>query len=399
MRVNLASFTGMHPLHLARELANAGVLAKYYSALPRFRIRGLPRTLVASHPALIAPHFLLRRAGLRTLDTRLIWTTTEAFDRWLCRTQGPSDVLHVLAGFGLRAIRRANAKGILTVCDRASSHIRFQDEILRDEFSRWGVAYPGIDSRFVTKEQAEYDEAALVVVPSRFARESFLQMGVDGRKVVAVPFGVSAQDFYPVTKRDDVFRVLCVASLTVRKGHGYLLEATTRLALPNSEVVLRGVSFPESRPILARYEGHFRLSAPVPRRISRDAVARERAELRDLYSQASVLVLASVEEGLAYVMGEAMACGVPVIATTNTGAMDLITDGKEGFIVPVRDVAAISDRLDYLYRHPEERAAMGRAAIEKARSLTWAQYARRMCDLYRDRLDGSQARSREATAS
>ena len=64
-------------------------------------------------------------------------------------------------------------------------------------------------------------------------------------------------------------------------------------------------------------------------------VGQER--LAELMSTSHVMVLPSIEEGLALVQGQAMACGCPVIASTNTGAEDLFTDGVEGFVVPIRD--------------------------------------------------------------
>ncbi len=376
MRVNVASFSGTHPLDLARELDKAGVLAKYYSALPRFRVTGLPRARTATHPSVLLPLVALRRVGLGRLETRLNWTATEAFDRWLCHALGPADVLQVLSSYGLRAIRRAKSLGALTVCDHGSSHIRIQDELLREEASLCGLVPQGVDPRIIAKEEAEYHEADAIFVASTFARDSFLQAGVQADKVVTIPYGVRLEDYFPVPKRDDVFRVLCVATLTARKGIRYLLEATSRLDLPHSEVVLRGSVLPESTQLLARYEGRFRLQPPLPRH-----------QLRDLYSQASVLVLPSIEDGFGLVIAQAMACGVPVIATTHTGGPDLISDGKDGFIVPIRSAAAIGDRLDYLHSHPEERAAMGRAALEKVRLLGgWGQYAGQVLRAYRDRL-------------
>ena len=293
-------------------------------------------------------------------------------------------MLQVASTFGLRAIRRAKARyGALTVCDHGSSHIRIQDELLREECVRCGVADSRVDPRYIAKQEAEYDEADVVLVPSTYSRQSFVQAGVDPDKVVTVPYGVRLENFFPAQKRDDVFRVLCVATLSVRKGIRYLLEATSRLALPNSEVVLRGATLPVSRQLLARYEGQFRLHPPA---------SRHTHELRDLYSQASVLVLPSIEDGFGLVMSEAMACGVPVIATTNTGAPDLITDGTDGFVVPIRSATAIGERIEYLYSHPEERAAMGRAALEKVRSLKgWQHYADQVLDTYRERLHQARA--------
>jgi alpha-maltose-1-phosphate synthase len=374
MRVSIASFIGgMHLFELARELDARGVLDRYYTAMPSFKVTGVARSRVATHPAVLLPHAALQFARLQRFQPRLNWTTTEAFDRWLSRRQVPCDVFHVASSYGLRAIRRIKAiHGSWTVCDRGSSHIRVQDELLREESARTGVAAPSTDPRFIAKEEAEYDEADAIFVPSTFARQSFLQAGIPPHKVVSIPIGIRLEEFYPVPKRDDTFRVLCIAMISVRKGIGYLLEAMSRLALPNSEVVLRGTVLPESRGILSPYEGQFRLQPSV-----------SRSGMRDLFSQASVLVLPSIEDGFGQVIVQAMACGIPVIATTNTGGPDVITDGKDGFIVPIRDARAIGERLEYLYRNSEARATMGRAALETVRAWNgWDRYTTQVMNTY-----------------
>ena len=65
-------------------------------------------------------------------------------------------------------------------------------------------------------------------------------------------------------------------------------------------------------------------------------------------SSSHVLVLPSVEEGLALVQAQAMACGCPLISSTNTGGEDLFSDGVEGFLVPIRSPEAIAERLQQL---------------------------------------------------
>ena len=211
-------FAGTHPLDTAREFDKAGVLAKYYTALPRFRVPAIPRARVASYPILLLP-VALGRVGLGRLGSRLNWTMTEAFDRWLSRTLGPCDVFQVPSSFGLRAIRRAKALGVLTVCDHASSHIRIQDELLRDEASRCGVSTPRVDPRFIAKEEAEYDEADVVLVPSTFARQSFLQVGVDPGKVVTVPYGVRLENFFPTSKTGRYFPRVMRRHVVGQKGN------------------------------------------------------------------------------------------------------------------------------------------------------------------------------------
>ena len=378
MRIHVASLTGTHVLDLARELERVQLLGTYYSALPSFRVRGLPPSRVHGHPFLLLPQYLLRRAGLDRFQPDIVWSTLEAFDRWLSRTVDRCDVFHAASGCGLRSFRRVKSEyGALTVCDRGSTHIRVQDELLRDEFARWGIAYRGIDPRGIAKDEAEYEESDVIVVPSTFVYESFVEAGVDPHKVVVIPYGVRLESFFPTPKRDEIFRILCVARIMVRKGIRYLLEATSRLTLPQSEVVLVGDLTHESKELLAPYEGRFRLHPPV---------SRHTHELRELYAQASVLVLPSIEEGFGLVIGEAMACGVPIIATTHTGAAQAITDGIEGFIVPVRSPEAIRERIEYLYRHPAERTAMGLAALERMRSLRgWGRYTDQMSEMYRQR--------------
>ena len=71
-------------------------------------------------------------------------------------------------------------------------------------------------------------------------------------------------------------------------------------------------------------------------------------ELKQWMSRSHVMVMPSLDEGIALVQGQALACGCPVIATTNSGASDLFTDGIEGFIVPIRDPDALRDRMQRL---------------------------------------------------
>jgi glycosyltransferase involved in cell wall biosynthesis len=78
-----------------------------------------------------------------------------------------------------------------------------------------------------------------------------------------------------------------------------------------------------------------------------------------------VFVLPSIEDGFGMVIGEAMACGCPVIASVNTGASELISDAVDGFIVPIRSPELIADRLQMLADNPELRQRMGSAALAR----------------------------------
>ena len=99
------------------------------------------------------------------------------------------------------------------------------------------------------------------------------------------------------------------------------------------------------------------------------------AELVEEMSRSHVMVLPSIEEGLALVQAEAMACGCPVIASTNTGGDDLYTDGVEGFIVPIRDTKELTKRMQLLADDPELRRSMSEAALRRVEALGgWTRY-------------------------
>ena len=84
------------------------------------------------------------------------------------------------------------------------------------------------------------------------------------------------------------------------------------------------------------------------------------------------------------VQAQAMACGLPVICTTNTGGADLVREGRDGFIVPIRDVDALKEKILYFYENPEawqEYGGVGPAAVQAG--FSWSDYGHKMIAAYR----------------
>jgi glycosyltransferase involved in cell wall biosynthesis len=107
------------------------------------------------------------------------------------------------------------------------------------------------------------------------------------------------------------------------------------------------------------------------------------AELKNIMSISHVLVLPSVQDGFGMVMAQAMACGCPVIATHNTGAADLFTDGQEGYIVPIRDVDALAKRMQFLADNPDIQVAMADKAMLRVQKLGgWHGYGEQAVTIY-----------------
>jgi glycosyltransferase involved in cell wall biosynthesis len=162
-----------------------------------------------------------------------------------------------------------------------------------------------------------------------------------------------------------------VGMLEPWKGFHYLVDAFNSLDLPESELILWAGT--GSRAVSEYFH---RKMQQNPRIQLRPVVVRN--SYGEVYGKSSVLVHPSLSDGFGYVVGEAMASGIPVIVTENTGAADLVVDGKNGYIVPVRDAEAIRERLAHLAAHPAVLKEMGRQARETMRSRNdddWRTYA------------------------
>jgi len=333
-----------------------------------------PYKLTSSRVHTDVPVAVLRRLYARFAEdtdpsTHLPWQ--RAFDRRTARrlTAG-ADIAFVESMVALETMRRVKEQGTVAVLDRTNTHICYQQRLLQEEYELVGLLSPRLihDEEGIARAEAEYEEADYICTLSGFARRSFLEMGIPEEKVLLVPSGVGLMAFRPAHKEDDVFRIIYCGQLTYKKGVHYLLEAFAGLGVPGAELWLIGPVDDVFRPVLKRYEGSFVHHGFVPHK-----------ELHRYLSQGSVFVLPSIEEGLAKVTMEAMACGLPVVATTNTGAEDVLRDGVDGYIVPIRDPETIAEKVLKLYEDSSKRAEMGRNAIDRvSRGYTWEDYGTRM---------------------
>ncbi len=152
-------------------------------------------------------------------------------------------------------------------------------------------------------------------------------------------------------------RLVCVASLSPKKGHRYLLEsfAEVLLSFPRAGLLLVGEGA-ERR----RIESRARELGIAPR----IRLAGRREDARALIAAADLLVLPSLEEGMPNVILEAMAAGVPQVATAVGGTPEIVEAGATGFLVPARDPALMSEKIGKLLGSPPLRQAFGRKGRE-----------------------------------
>ena len=379
MNVTQISIGRFHHFHLARQMERLHLLDGIWTGYLRNKLQdesGIPASKINTFPWLHTPYMLSSRFGLDQwawLDKTWAWYARETLDRYVASRLDHPTVLMALSGMGLHAGRAAQRIGGYFICDRGSSHIRFQDSILRDEYARWGLAFTGVDPRIIDKEENEYEQADRITVPSEFVRRSFISRGIPEAKLAKVVYGARLERFKKVADpAPDQFRVLWVGAVSIRKGFLDLLDAFRRVNHPKKTLTVVGIVTAEIKSLLAGRDltGVFFCGA----------VANE--QLPRIYSTVHVFVLPSLEEGLAMVQGEALACGCPVIATPNTGSEDLFTDGVEGFIVPVRSPEVISERLQQLADDDQLRAQMADAAQRRVKELKgWDTYGNAFAQL------------------
>ena len=204
------------------------------------------------------------------------------------------------------------------------------------------------------------------IVASSFTGQTLVENGVPKDRIHLVPLGVELGSYSDRPKEVGPFRVVFVGQIVQRKGLEYLLKAWKRLRLPNAELVLAGRGRVDRR-LLAEFASEFKYVGEL-----------SNAELRELYITSDLFCMPSLVEGYGLVYLEALACGLPVIATRNTGAADMVQDGREGFIVPIQDVEALAEKLEWAYRNRAALTEMRTSARRLAEQYSWLRFRREL---------------------
>jgi glycosyltransferase involved in cell wall biosynthesis len=378
-----------HYHHLAEALDKAGSLDHYVTVVSqmnettwplapakikvKFKGRRL-RVQSSKVTQLILPEVLLKippSLGMYSSE-RGCYINNYLFDFMASRSIPESAVVHFISSIGLITAKHAKKWHATLICDCRQEHPLFQEDVLKDEAKRCGVessALFGLSYR--DKILREFDISDHIIVPSMHAKKTFLARGFRDEKIHVLHYGVKSNLFRPIKKDDDVFRIIYVGQLTFRKGIQYLLEAFTKLNLPGSELLLVGGVDPRFRPILARYQGSFR---HIPHLAHVDLFTQ--------YGHSSIFAMPSLADSFGLVVFEAMACGLPVLISQNTGAADLVRHGEHGFVVPICDVEAIQRAIVAAYESPELVAKLSAKAMALARAHSWERYGQDAIALY-----------------
>ncbi|MFZ6016083.1 MAG: glycosyltransferase [Nitrospirota bacterium] len=292
------------------------------------------------------------------------------------------DIFHGWTHECLKSIQEAKKKGAITIVERGYCHPLYSKKTLDEEYDKWGLRRFTEGKRLLKEYDHWYREETIapeefeltdyVFVPSEFAKETFLQYGFPEDKLMMISRGVNVNYYKPTSeKRDNTFRVIFVGMLCIRKGVQYLLEAWKSLNLKNAELLLVGSVHDEIKPILNNYTD-----------LQNIKIMGFVEDLVELYNNASVFVFPSLDEGSAKVTYEAMACGLPVITTPNAGS--LVRNAVDGFLVGIRDVEVLKEKILFFYNNPDAVTEMGLMARRNIEPFTWDRYENTLIDKYEE---------------
>jgi glycosyltransferase involved in cell wall biosynthesis len=331
--------------------------------LPKDKVHTLLGPLLAYKGA---KYFVEPEEGLGDL---LTWVL---FDLWTARyvkRRRPDAVV----GYEMCAVetfRAAKSIGAKCILDAAALHYAEQDGVLFPETHKFSRA----ETRLRRRKRIELELADLIVCCSAVARQSYLAAGTSGCRIVVNSPGVEVDLFQPDNGagRTGPMKFVFVGTASRRKGFDILLEAfrLTSGALPSAE--LHVIGDPESASRFMRY-------SPSDKIVIHGK--RSRHELARMLGLMDCLVLPSRIEAFGMVVVEALAAGVPTIVTPKVGAAEVITAGKNGWIVPVSSAVALSKQMSSCCAEPSLAREMRSDCIASAARYQWVEYRARMLSI------------------
>ncbi len=363
MRIAILTSGRFHVCDLARELDALGHDVAFYSLVPPWRTRafGLPARCNRWLLPYLAPAFLAARAARGTrLEAAAQERLVAALDLAASRRIARCDVFIGMSGMSTAAAEAVRRKyGARVFIERGSRHVLSQREIL--EAIRPAGAPPPVSDDAVRREQADYDVADTVVVPSRHVVRSFTERGFPEARLFRNPYGVDLAMFPPTPAPAGEPTIVTAGRWSLQKGCDVLAEAWSGLTA--SRLVHVGEVGDAALPETAGFEHH---------------AAVEQRELTRYYARGDVFALASRQEGLALVQAQALASGLPLVCTDRTGGedlRDLLPDPGVVSVVPADDPAAFGRALADALGRPRTRGPRDLGVARDA--LSWRAYGLR----------------------
>jgi len=346
--------------------------------LSRRSVDEIDADLVHAYPTWELVRTLAMRMTRGPIAADMAWDRlSHHFDRLVARRYVErTEAIHSYEYTARDGFRRAKSHGVARVLYLPSLDSRRFEEIRRRERCEWpelaGPYDEYFDSKFAERYERrceEIDLADVIVTNSTLTARSHVDAGARAEKFLAVPLAapptIDAVRDRPAGAGESL-KVIWAGSFSLRKGAHYILQAWEHLNAGRAAQldIYGAIAVPER--LLARAGSGITFHGSVAR-----------PELFRAFEAADVLVFPTLSDGFGMVVTEAMAHGLPVIATTEAGAADLVTP-ESGLIVPAANAQALADALQWCLDNRLAISAMRHGALAMARQRQWADYRREL---------------------
>jgi glycosyltransferase involved in cell wall biosynthesis len=366
--------TKFHSDYMAFQLNKHDLLYKVVTAHPKDRYLNrvnLDKGKVKFLFPFFALSFFIQKITRKpnSVSKFLDYRFPKLFDQLLSKQIKDANISITWAWAGLQTINKIKDSGGIAIVEECGSCNLQQNRILAEEYLSLNLIFKEPTPNYIVNRELNETRAAdYILCPSKYVANSFINQGISPEKCIIIPYGVNLNLFHNLKKKHSDFQILFVGTIGVRKGLIYLFKAL--------EILKKNYAI--SCLLIGGIEEQFQSTFDRYKHLFTHINRVKHEELINYYSCASVFVFPSIDEGMAYVQLEAMACGVPVICTPNSGGDSVIDDNFDGFVVPVRDVNAIVDKVVSLFTNDTLRNLMSLRAEEKARKFTWDAYGKKL---------------------
>ncbi len=332
-----------HHFDLARVIEKKNQLSKIITGYPWFKIKNenIPKKYVEPYGLYrILRQPILNYSILKNINDFLNISMEKKLDKISAKIIENIEDVDVFIGqsqCGLKSGLKIKEKKKIYICERTSTHIEFQNNILAEEYNLLGLKYNKINNWYIEREKQEYAESDVILVPSNFVKSTFESKYLP--KVKVLEFGVNRQNFFrnsKIKKSDKYFDILYLASKSVRKGFHYTLEAFKKFKHPNKRLHIVGSDTSD--------KNFFQNKIREDNMIVYGHI--NHLKLNEIINFCHIYVLPSIEDGFATSILQVASAGCPVIVTENTGSADFVRSSNCGFVIPIRNVRSIVDKFE-----------------------------------------------------
>lgn len=270
-------------------------------------------------------------------------------------------------------------KNIIRVLDMSAANKLFLKEVYENDFKECPEfserlkkervdLFSKNSNKTIKASESEIKNANYFLVPSNFVSESLYYSGIKKNQILYCQYGVDLKNFPYQKKKNYCYPLnfVYVGGIKQLKGIGYLLKAFHNIPKNKARLTVVGAINRNDKDILP-YINDFESTGHIIH-----------SKVPNILAEKDIFIFPSLGDSFSLSALEAASCGLPLIVSKNTGMIDGMKNGKEGFIIDVQNTDEIIQKVNYFIDNLDKISRMGAAASEMAKEFTWENYDERV---------------------